>query len=193
MGAPLYLVGEKYGRLTVTAHIRDIPGKGKIYLCTCECGKTIESYASVLRSGNTTSCGCSREKHGHNKDKLHVIWRMILNRCNNPKSDKYKDYGGRGIKVDVRWLDFNQFKSDMGDRPEGHTVERKDNEQGYSKDNCVWADAKTQARNRRSTKLIEFNGQRKILKDWADEYGVNYSTAKGRYASGLPFEKVLGL
>lgn len=193
MGTPLHLVGDKYGKLTVTSYIRDEAGKGRVYLCTCDCGKTIESYASVLRSGNTTSCGCNRITHGHSKDALHVIWRMILNRCNNPKSDKYKDYGGRGITVDPSWLSFEQFKADMGERPEGFTVERKDNDAGYSKENCVWADAKTQARNRRSTKLIEFNGQSKVLKDWAAAYGVNYSTAKGRYARGLPFEKVLKL
>ena len=89
-------------------------------------------------------------RHGLWQHPLYQTWQGIKQRCHTTKHKQYKDYGGRGITLCSEWYDnFAQFVEDMGDRPEGHTVDRIDNDKGYSKDNCRWADAKTQSNNRR--------------------------------------------
>lgn len=83
---------------------------------------------------------------------LYVTWKQMRKRCNNPNYKEYHNYGGRGIKVSPEWDDFWVFVEDLGDRPEGHTLERKDNNKGYSKENCVWATHKEQNNNTRKVK-----------------------------------------
>jgi len=92
-------------------------------------------------------------KHGKNRTKVHMVWCSMLQRCNNPKNKGYKNYGGRGIKVCTRWDNFINFYNDMGDAPEGLTLERKDNNVGYSKNNCVLESKAKQNQNRRSVVL----------------------------------------
>lgn len=97
------------------------------------------------------------KKHGHaityNPSPTYITWMGMRNRCNNPSDKDYPNYGERGICVDSRWDDFNNFLEDMGERPEGMTLERNDVNGDYCKDNCSWASRETQARNRRNTYL----------------------------------------
>src|ERR1700684_4418682 len=150
--------GEKFGHWTA---IRLIP-KAQRWLCRCACGRKIKVLTSSLRNGNSKSCGCvqppPRIKHGMAGTETYMIWAWILQRCNNPKSTAYKHYGGRGIKVCKRWHKFENFFADMGVRPEGLSVERKNNDGHYCKKNCVWATTAQQSRNRRSTKLVSRDG-----------------------------------
>lgn len=115
-------------------------------------------------------------KHGGAKNPLYTTWLNMRQRCNNPRSPAYKNYGGRGIKVCERWDDFLNFAEDMGDRPEGMTLERIDCNGDYSPENCKWATRKEQMRNVRYNRWIEFDGKRLILSDWSKELGISPAT-----------------
>jgi hypothetical protein len=173
------LSGMTFGRLTVIK-----PVAGSRWLCECSCGATVSPKTSSLRSGNTKSCGCYRSQfttgrnitsgtHGMSNTPEHRIWRNIHQRCENANDNDFKNYGDRGITVSAEWTSFEQFYADMGPRPTSlHTIERLDNDGPYSKNNCVWADRKSQARNRRSTLIIEHNGIVKSATQWAEELGI---------------------
>jgi len=158
MGVKKELKGMKFGRLTVLEETGGRNKDGKVlWKCQCECGNIKTNSGSNLISGAIKSCGCLRTeivrensiKHGMWRTPTYQTWENMLKRCNNKKNKAYKDYGGRGIKVCERWLNFINFFKDMGIRPEGLTIERKNNELGYFKENCCWATQAQQNRNKR--------------------------------------------
>jgi len=165
------LVGLKFNRLTVLNRVpieREPGGRVRVWwACSCECGGETTIEASSLKSGNIQSCGCLRKESviaiSTNRREYrdctikkipgYPSWVSMKSRCLNPEHDAYHNYGGRGITVCDEWLEFSNFHRDMGVPPMGTTLERVDNNRGYSKENCIWADATTQARNRRTNKL----------------------------------------
>jgi len=184
----LNLIGQKFGRLTVIKRTDKKPRAW--YLCKCDCGSEKVMSSMILRSGDAKSCGCLKKetdgkhclKHGHapSKDKLpsptYHSWRAMKQRCLNPNHKGYHDYGARGITICERWMNFENFLHDMGIRPDGTEIERKDNSLGYFKENCVWATHSTNCRNTRGNLVIEFNGERKCLAEWAALYGLAWHT-----------------
>jgi len=103
-----------------------------------------------------------------------------------------KNYADREITICAEWLNnFDQFVADMGLRPRGATLERKNNDKGYSKDNCVWATQKQQNNNQRRNRVIEFKGKKQTLSQWADELNIEFSTLWRRLNRNLPLEKAL--
>lgn len=124
-------------------------------------------------------------------------YNTMVQRCYNNNHAQYKDYGGRGIEVCNRWKEnqlnakgFWNFVADMGERPDGMTLERINNNDNYTPENCKWATRKEQQRNRRNNLYITYNGKTQCAKDWAVEMGVNYITLRRRYKTGLPLEIV---
>jgi len=160
MSRPVDLTNRKFGRLTAIAQQGCIlSGKNRrlLWLCLCECGARVSVRVGHLTSGNTQSCGCLRTDskrallltHGKSHTKIYMAWVGMLGRCKNPSNESYVNYGGRGIKVCERWELFENFIADMGNRPDGCSIERKDNDGNYEPGNCVWASQVTQNRNQR--------------------------------------------
>lgn len=151
--------GQVYGLLTVVDNnpiVETDRNKHYRYQCRCECGKEHIVLVTHLRSGRITSCGCKRGIY-----KNHLLtynsWRSMKQRCLNPKHNQYHNYGGRGIKIAPRWLDFANFLADMGERPsKGHSIDRKNNNGNYNKTNCRWATWEQQAGNRRRQQRWEY-------------------------------------
>lgn len=145
------ITGQTFGRLTALRQ-HDSQASGARWECRCECGNKAIVNSLKLRSGKSKSCGCyakdhpARLVHGQaNKTKTYRTWKEMRQRCNNPNATQYKWYGARGITVSDRWAVFENFRADMGERPDGKTLDRKDPRKGYEKDNCRWATAKEQA------------------------------------------------
>lgn len=197
-------VGSRFGLLTVS-ELTEIP-QGKIlplYRCVCDCGAVVIKTRRHLVHDEIRSCGClakarTREvhrRHDHasrgGKSKLYRTWRSMMQRCYRVREKGYKHYGARGIKVCDRWHDFANFLADMGDAPEGMSLDRIDNAKGYSPDNCRWATRVQQARNTRLTRMVTYNGVTKALGDWADEIGIARGTLQRRLSIGWPIEKAL--
>lgn len=113
------------------------------------------------------------KQHGKANSPTYRIWIKMRHRCLSPGSPEYADYGGRGITICERWKeDFAAFLSDMGEKPQGLSLDRRDNNGNYDLENCRWATNVEQARNSRRTRVIEFGGRTMCLKAWADELGL---------------------
>lgn len=108
------------------------------------------------------------EKHGKTNSRAYVAWENMIARCTNPKHPSYKNYGARGVKICERWMKFTNFYADMGDPPDGMSLDRIDNEGGYCPENCRWANTKVQAYNKRTTILLEIDGETKTLLEWSE-------------------------
>lgn len=132
-------------------------------------------------------------RHGHayneKKSAEYNAWCNMKARCTNPNNPQYKDYGGRGITFCPEWAVFKQFLNDMGPKPEGLTLERVDNEKGYSPTNCEWRPMLENCNNRRTSKLVEFNGVVKSLADWARVAGITRGTMTFLMKQGWPLER----
>jgi hypothetical protein len=147
------MTGKKFGRLTAQWPAGYQGKQQAMWLCLCTCGQIRTVRGDSLRNGSVSSCGCSRY-HGHASGKgvslTYNSWRGMLERCENPKSSSYEDYGQRGITVCDSWHDFKVFLSDMGPRPRGKTLDRNNPNGNYEPSNCQWATPIQQANNKRS-------------------------------------------
>jgi hypothetical protein len=190
------LVGKRFGRLFVKSDGKYERKNGHsfyYYLCECSCGKTKEILGWNLSRGLTKSCGClEREKkttHGKSKTGAYASWYAMLTRCTNPKHPHYNHYSRLGVCK--RWLSFENFSEDMGERPKGKTLDRIDGEKGYSKKNCRWASQIEQVNNTNSNVILEFNGVKDTMANWSRNVGINYSTIKERLKRGWDVERAL--
>ena len=164
MNKPKDRTGERYGRLVLLSCVGTDENKEARWECVCDCGNTVIVRIQSLRCGNTKSCGCfHREvvsnicrktvpglKHGMSYRPEYRAWQSMKDRCLNSNHPKYKDWGGRGIKVCERWLhSFENFYQDMGDRPQDTTLDRINNDGNYEPTNCRWASWIVQENNKR--------------------------------------------
>lgn len=168
-----------FGMLTVIERAGSDSRKEATWRCRCECGDVTIVTGSRLRSGGTKSCGClraivgaSRVRHGLCGSPTHRTWARMVARCTNPNTDQYPRYGGRGITVCERWLTFENFHEDMGERPKGMTIDRINNDKGYSPSNCRWSTRQDQARNRTSNRVLSIDNHTACVAEWAEISGT---------------------
>jgi len=202
MGKLIDLTRERFGRLVVIRQVDKGNCNRTRWLCICDCGKEVVIIGHSLKSGHTKSCGCLRKeitrerftKHGYDRlnrrTRIYQIWNDMIQRCTNSNTENYSRYGGRSITVCKRWLKFENFLEDMGERPPNRTLERINNNKGYYKENCRWATQKEQARNRRNNHLIIYNGITQCIAAWAEELNINQHTLANRiFRYGWSIEK----
>lgn len=177
------LTGQKFEKLLVISQEPSKNGRA-MWLCLCDCGKYITVMGKLLINGHTKSCGCLKYSlKGLSDSRLYRIWRGIKSRCYNEHHDAYYRYGGRGIIVCddwknsfqsfYNWAIANKYDSNL-------TIDRIDNNKGYSPNNCRWVDKTTQQRNRRGNLYYTINGVTKCLKEWCQVHNLNYATVHKR-------------
>jgi len=191
------LKGRVFGKLTVVGFSHRNK-KNYYWNCICECGGTATIQVGSLKRGETKSCGCIHDfktkerftKHGLSGTSSYNTWASMIQRCTNNNSDCYENYGGRGITVCDKWLTFEGFYEDMGDRPNEKTLDRKNVNGNYFKDNCKWATEKEQCNNMRNNVNITYNNKTQTLSQWSVELGIHRGTLNNRlFRSGWPIEK----
>lgn len=206
-------IGQRFGRLTVTSATQH-KAREQHYFCLCDCGNANKRVAkSHLTGGKIKSCGCLRretvrtsklvhggaaEYAGKQKTDEYLTLRRMMARCHNPNNPGYKHYGARGIAVCDRWRNghgiltaYECFLADMGRRPRGTSIDRIDNDKGYSPDNCRWATPKQQRENSRRVRWVLLNGNMVPLKTWAQAHGVDYSIVHKMFTRGRDLNKWL--
>lgn len=194
MGKIIDISGQNFGRLNVISYAGLDKRNDAIWNCVCECGTNKVIAGRSLREGSTKSCGCFQMEiaakqvrellttHGKSGSKIHKAWLAMRERCTNPNSKNYKNYGGRGISVCDSWLNsFESFFKDMGDIPsKEYSLDRIDNDKGYCKENCKWSTRIEQARNTRHNVYIEYNGKTQTISAWSEELGIKFTTLNNR-------------
>jgi hypothetical protein len=179
VGKFIDLAGQRFGRLVVIERIENDKSKNARWICLCDCGNETIVVTRDLRSGHTQSCGClNRDKittHGHckggKKSPTYGSWHDMMQRCYNPNCREYPNYGGRDIRVCLRWHIFENFLEDMGECSNGLELERVDVNGHYELENCKWDTEKNQARNRRNNVILTLNGVSHCASEWAEILG----------------------
>lgn len=201
------LTGQRFGRLVCVEHLGR-EHHSSMWRCLCDCGESIKAQATALKSGARLSCGCYRRermgtlmrKHGERGGAARAktspeykAWDSMKARCYNPTDKAWKWYGARGIGVCDRWRsDFAAFLADMGRRPgPAYSIERKDGAKDYCPDNCAWATATEQARNRSNNRRVFFCGAEMTLAAAAALAGLPYKTVKSRLGKGWSLDDAL--
>lgn len=203
MGKRRDLFGIRSGKLTVKEYAFT-KNKKAYWLCECECGTLKNIAAAKLLNQTTKSCGCYRfpkkvesfnKSHGHTtknkRSPTYNTWSNMIGRCHRPNDIGYKNYGGKGIIVCEHWHKFTNFLEDMGERPEGKTIDRIDNSKGYYKENCKWSTRIEQAQNQTINKLITYNGETHCISEWARILDIPTNTLSRRIQENWPLEEAM--
>ena len=185
------ITGNKYGMLTAINPICSKNGK-VVWQFLCDCGNNYFTISTAIKFGSIVSCGCHRKRQqGMGASREYHIWNKMIDRCTNQDAKDYKRYGGRGIKVCSRWMKFENFFFDMGKAPKEKSLDRIDNNGDYSKANCKWSTNAEQHRNKSTNVVITYQGESKILTDWAKSLGLRVDTLWMRLKRNMPLEKAL--
>lgn len=189
------MIGQTFGKLTVESQAES-RNRHTYWNCVCACGKRLIVMGSSLRTGNSSTCGCSRANgtawtHRMSGTPEHRAWKAMRQRCADKENEHY---GGRGITIDPRWDSFEQFLKDMRPKPIGpprYSVERRDTNGPYSPENCFWATQKQQCRNQRDNHLLTYRGEKKTLAEWSEEKGFKHGLLYNRIRLGWTPEQAL--
>ena len=199
------LIGQRFGRLLVLRKAESIQrntrsGCYAMWLCRCDCGTEKTVRGSHLRGEKIKSCGCysidqaavRTRTHGMTKSPTYRTWAAIKRRCHNPSQLGYQQYGARGVTVCSRWREsFEAFLADMGEKPDGLTIDRIDSSKGYEPDNCRWATPKEQSYNKINNIGVRPIGPYRSIIEAAEAIGINYGTLHSRLKRGMSVEDAL--
>ncbi len=195
MGKRIDLTGQRFGRLVVKKYSHANNRRYAMWHVKCDCGHEKNIMGFNLIHEHTKSCGCLKYNkpngHGMSKTPIYQIWRGMKMRCLNKNDSAYKYYGARRITVCDRWLQFENFYKDMGDKPEGLTIDRIDNNGNYEPRNCKWSTPMEQANNMRNNIILTHNGVTMTLSQWARKLGIGYDTLRKRIKNGWPVKEIL--
>lgn len=192
------MTGKTLGRWTVMSYAGIDHTGQHLWECHCACGTIRIKSRYKLYERRSRSCGClTREvararftKHGKHGTEEYGIYRAMVERCRNPNNDRYKDYGGRGIRVE--WPSFEAFLADMGKRPSPkHSINRLNNDASYNAKNCRWATQREQLLNRRNNRRITYQGRTQTITEWAEEQHMPVVTLRARLERGWTLHDAL--
>ena len=201
----------RFGRLTALELSPDRIGGRTVWICRCDCGNIVKVMSNNLIRHDTISCGCYRRErdrkkdafiHGgySNKERLYKIWCGMRQRCNNPNFPCFARYGGRGITICEEWNNYTAFREWALSHgyADNLTIDRIDNDKGYSPDNCRWATRAQQVRNRapytqpnRKKKLYTINGITRTAQEWSEVIGISQNAFYKRILKGWSDEQIL--
>ncbi len=201
------ITDQRFGRLIAIRRVEKpkhiTKGRDSFWLCQCDCGNIHVIRARSLKHGETRSCGClntqvrqsgiNQTTHGMSRTKEYHAWNRMLARCYNPKTDTFKYYGGRGIKVCKQWRNsFAEFFKYTGKAPTSkYSLDRIDNNGDYEPGNVKWSTASEQQRNRRDRRLYTFSDKTQLLIEWAEDTGIHIATLHSRIKRGWSIERTL--
>jgi hypothetical protein len=217
LSPPKIIAGDVFNNLTAIEILKTNDTRHTHWLCHCKCGRTKSFRMDVLRNGSAIDCGCGLHErlslacteHGYtrngkkNGNSTYVSWKCMKQRCDDPNKRNYRHYGGAGVKVCDRWRDFSKFVEDMGERPEGKTIDRIDPYGDYEPNNCRWADWHTQNTNKRineeterlrhyrKRKFLTVNRVTKSYAEWAELLGITKGSFGRRLANGWTPERAV--
>lgn len=190
------ITGKKFNYLTAIEFARYDKRKSQFWLFQCDCGnKKVINKAHVI-SGHTKSCGCKVSELCRNANLTHgatanrkiskefSTWCGMKQRCFDKNSNHYYRYGGRGITVCDRWLDFSNFLSDIGEIPKGYSLERKDNDGNYEPSNCTLIPLNKQKRNTSKNKIVTYKNETDCLINLCEKYNKDYNLVYQRIWKG---------
>jgi len=188
------MVGEVYGKLTVLEKVSS-GNRGSRWRCRCECGNEVIAYRADLVTRHKSSCGCLpnwKIKHGYYGTAIYNSYHNMKKRCNDTKSVAYKNYGGRGITYCEKWSVFEGFLDDMlPTYVNGLTLERKDVNGNYCKDNCCWADYLAQGNNKRNNRHIIYEGEDYTVTQLARKLNAEPNLFRHKIQHGCTVEEAL--
>ena len=183
------LIGKRFGKLYVESHVLVNEKYGTHLKCRCDCGVVIAIAVCSLKSGKKDSCGCNANhnsgnkiKHGHNrrgfKSNTYKTWSSMMQRCSS--SYGFNSYSGKGISICERWKKYENFLEDMGERPNGMSIDRIDVNGNYEPSNCRWANRLTQSNNTTKNVYFTYKGETLSMAEWARKLGLSYDTFRNR-------------
>ena len=209
MGKLINLAGQRFGKLTVIKRVEDkILPSGRhttMWLCQCDCGNYTTVSSGHLRANKIKSCGCLikeiaseiNKTHGKAKSRLYNVWSSMKARCCNPNNNRYKNYGGRGIKVCDEWkndfMNFHNWAMQNGYDETALrgkcTIDRINVNGNYCPENCRWVTMGVQLKNTTQNRMLTYKGMTKPFKEWSDELGINYHSLYTRLEKGWSIDK----
>lgn len=207
--------GQKFNRLTAIKRVFSTDKRNSLWLFKCDCGNTKIMVGNNVKRGLSKSCGClhrdimhtmithgyiQKNKQGKNNPRFYAIWSGLRNRCQNVKSRSYSNYGAKGIKVEPKWNAFENFYSDMFEsyiiacNAHGEnqvSIDRIDNNKGYSKENCRWASRTMQARNKSSNAVYLLENKKMCVAEIIEKYQINKSKFYRRLKKGISIDNII--
>lgn len=187
------ILGDRFGRLTVVQRLASDRNGNAVWLCECDCGNSTTATTAKMKTGRKVSCGCWRNRqNGHSRERLYVIWRGMMSRCNDPRHDHYMNYGGRGISVCEEWRSFLPFRewAIANGYTDEMSIDRIDNDGDYQPGNCRWVTQKAQCNNRSNNRRISYRGSTYTVTEFAEILNAPVYSIRNHLRAGWSVERM---